>query len=149
MELFYLTYRANRYLLFFMKYQRKDRRVKKRGFTLVEVMITAVVLSVLVGVAAFIMGDTVNSAKDATRKTNAMTMNKQMSQILALGGTIGDGASNKVDTTSMQTIIDSLTKNLNVEGITFSLDPKPIAEDYELVVENNKKVVRAKLLVKP
>lgn len=58
----------------------------KRGFTLVEVVVTVVVLSVLIGIAALIMGDTVNSAKDNARKTNAMTMNKQISQIRALGG---------------------------------------------------------------
>lgn len=116
----------------FMNNQRKNIRKKQSGFTLVEVMVTVVVLSVLVGIVAFIMGDTVNSAKDATKKTNAMTMNKQLSQIVALGGSVGDGSGNNVDTTSIESVIESLTKNLNVSGITFSLDPKPIAVDYTL-----------------
>lgn len=115
-----------------MNNRRKNVFKRASGFTLVEVMVTVVVLSVLVGIVAFIMGDTVNSAKDATKKTNAMTMNKQLSQIVALGGSVGDGSGNNVDTTSIESVIESLTKNLNVSGITFSLDPKPIAEDYKL-----------------
>lgn len=91
-----------------------------------------------------------NSAKDNARKTNAMTMNKQISQIRALGGSIGDGPSNQIDTTNMNTVIKSLTNNLNVAGITFSLEPKPIADDYELIAgsDNSPKIVQAKLLVK-
>lgn len=50
----------------------------------------------------------------------------------------------------MNTVIKSLTNNLNVAGITFSLEPKPIADDYELVAgsDNSPKIVQAKLLVK-
>ncbi len=130
-----------------MKYQKQVSK-KKRGFTLVETVVTIVVLGVLIGIASLIMGDTVNSAKNNTRKTNAITMNKQMSQIRALGGKIGDGKGNDVDTSDINTLIDSLTKNLNVAGITFSLEPKPIANEYELVVdhEHNQKFVQAKLL---
>lgn len=128
----------------------KDAFKKKDGFTMVEVVIIVSVLAVLVGVVFIVMGDTINSAKDNTRKTNAMTMNKQMSQIRALGGIIGDGAGNAVDTTSVETVIDSLTKTppLNVSGITFALAPKPEASEYKLVKGTTHKVVEAILTEK-
>lgn len=145
-----LTYNAHRFLYVDMIIKRSNNSFKgeKGGFTVVEVVITVVVLSVLVGIASFIMGDTVNSAKNNTRKTNALTMNKQISHIKSLGGTIGDGASNDVDTTNMETIVKSLTKNLNVAGITFSLEPKPIPNEYELASDDrfDYKIVKAKLL---
>lgn len=108
---------------------------KKGGFTMVEVIVIVSVLGVLTGMVVLLMGDTINSAKDNTRKTNAMMMNKQISQIRALGGNIADGVADGVDTTSMETVINSLTKTppLNVSGITFALSPKPDSKEYRLV----------------
>lgn len=112
---------------------------------MVEVIVIVTVLAVLVGVATVIMGDITNSATDNKRKTNAMTMNKQMTQIRALGGTIGEGAQNTIDTTSVEKVIDGLTKNppLNVSGITFSLAPKPEAKEYKLIDGPSHKEVQA------
>lgn len=123
---------------------------KKAGFTMVEVIVIVSVLGVLTGMVVLLMGDTINSAKDNTRKTNAIMMNKQISQIRALGGDIGDGVADGVDTTSIETVINSLTKTppLNVSGITFAISPKPEAKEYRLVEASNgskEKVVKAKL----
>lgn len=117
---------------------------------MVEVIVIVSVLGVLTGMVVLLMGDTINSAKDNTRKTNAIMMNKQISQIRALGGDIGDGVADGVDTTSIETVINSLTKTppLNVSGITFAISPKPEAKEYRLVEASNgskEKVVKAKL----
>lgn len=132
-----------------MKYKENILK-KKGGFTMVEVIVIVSVLGVLTGMVVLLMGDTINSAKDNTRKTNAIMMNKQISQIRALGGDIGDGVADGVDTTSMETVINSLTKTppLNVSGITFALSPKPDAKEYKLVKSSNgseEKIVEAKL----
>lgn len=128
--------------------QKNNRFKKKDGFTVVEVVITVVVLSVLIGIVSLIMGDTVDSAKNNTRKTNAMTMNKMISHIKSLGGSVNDGKGNDVDTSNIDSIINSLTSNLNVAGITFSLEPKPISDEYELIIDKrNNKIVQAKLLL--
>lgn len=128
-----------------MNYQidMKDRK----GFTLVEIVVVVAILAVLLGVVGIIMGNTVNAAKDSTKKSNAMTMNKLMDEVRALGGNVGDGAGNDIDTSSMTTLIDSLTKDpaLTVHGISFGIKPKPEAEDYKLVVEGSNKIVEAVL----
>lgn len=135
-----------------MKYKENILK-KKGGFTMVEVIVIVSVLGVLTGMVVLLMGDTINSAKDNTRKTNAIMMNKQISQIRALGGKIGDGETDGVDTTSMETLINSLTQTtpLNVSGITFALSPKPNFKEYRLVEAysgSKEKVVEAVLIGK-
>lgn len=114
-----------------------------KAFSLVEVIVIVSVIAVLVGVVSIIMGDTVNAAKDNTKKSNAMTMNKLMDEVRALGGTVADGAGNHVDTSSMTTLIDCLTKDptMKIHGISFGIKPKPEALDYKLVMHGSKKVV--------
>lgn len=115
---------------------------------MVEVIVIVSVLAVLAGIASLIMGDTVNAARNNTRKANAILMNRQMSQIRALGGSVGDGPNNKVDTTEMKTVIDCLSKTppLKIEEITFALEPKPEAGDYELEGNSPNKLVKAILI---
>ncbi|OAI50839.1 hypothetical protein AYO37_00145 [Opitutia bacterium SCGC AG-212-L18] len=133
-----------------MKQQKNKLKQDNSGFTMVEVIVIVSVLAVLAGIASLIMGDTVNAAKDNKRKINAMLMNKQMSQIYALGGLVGEGVGKDVDTTSIKTVIDSLTRTppLKVEGITFAFAPKPEEKEYEnyrLVDGLNHKLVEAVL----
>ena len=125
-----------------MDYKEKSKR---SGFSLVEVVIVVAILAVLLGVAAIVMGDTVTAAKDNTKKSNAMTMNKLMDEVKALGGVVADGAGNDVDTSSVETVIESLTKSppLNVHGISFGIKPKPDFKDYKLTVDGGQKRVEA------
>ncbi|MCA9357621.1 hypothetical protein KC872_05400, partial [Candidatus Kaiserbacteria bacterium] len=71
------------------------------------------------------------------------TMNKLMDEVRALGGTVADEAGHHVDTSSMATLIDCLTKDpaMKVHGISFGIKPKPNPSDYKLVVEGSRKVV--------
>ena len=123
------------------------RQYNKKGFSLVEIVIVVAILAVLLGVVSIIMGDTVTAAKDNTKKSNAITMNKLMDEVKALGGVVADGSGNDVDTSSVDTIIASLTKNppLNVNGISFGIKPKPEAKDYKLVIDAGHKQIEANI----
>jgi prepilin-type N-terminal cleavage/methylation domain-containing protein len=105
----------------------------RKGFTLVEIMVVVVILGILGGVAFSSMGSLSDTASSKVKQANAQSINHMLSTIYAIGGSIGDGKT--IDTTSPESLINSLTKNppVEIDEITFSLDPKPNPRAYELV----------------
>jgi len=106
----------------------------KKGFTLVEIMVVVVILGILGGVAVSSLGSLSDTASTKVKQANAQSINHMLSTVYAIGGSIGDG-SKVIDTTSPESLINSLTKYppLEVDGITFNLDPRPNHLAYELV----------------
>ena len=110
-------------------------KIKKqnKGFTLVEIMVVVVLIGILATMVGGHIGSLSDVASSKVKKANAQSINHMLSTIYAVGGDIGDGRT--IDTSSSDTLINSLTKNppLEIDEITFSLDPKPNYLAYELV----------------
>lgn len=104
-----------------------------KGFTLVEIMVVVVIIGILAAAVGGHIGALSDVASSKVKKANAQSINHMLSTIYAVGGDIGDGRA--VDTSSPETLINTLTKNppLEIDEITFSLDPKPNYLAYELV----------------
>lgn len=122
-------------------------RIKKRGFSLVEIIVAVMIIGFISAIIAVKIGGTVDTARQKTKEANARVMNDMMDEVQSLGGTGAVAADNqaKINITNIETLIGSLTQEppLEVEGITFQISPKPNAKSYQLANLNGKTQVVA------
>jgi len=97
------------------------------GFSMVEIIISMTIIAVLGFLVAGKMGNTVNKAKEIVRDKNIATVNHIIEDVVGMGGSVGEGPSNGIDTTDVASIFGSLTKDtpLEVMGVTYELDKTP------------------------
>ncbi|HWZ95203.1 MAG TPA: prepilin-type N-terminal cleavage/methylation domain-containing protein [Opitutaceae bacterium] len=93
------------------------------GFSLVE-LLGVIVLIGIISLGAYIyVGNASQQAIINTKARNAQMLNQLTSIAAATGATIGNGASNNIDTTSVTTAINSLNTGFTVNGIPIKMNP--------------------------
>jgi len=93
------------------------------GFSLVE-LLGVIVLIGIISLGAYIyVGNASQQAIINTKARNAQMLNQLTSIAAATGATIGNGASNNIDTTSVTTAIASLNTGFTVNGIPIKMNP--------------------------
>jgi prepilin-type N-terminal cleavage/methylation domain-containing protein len=93
------------------------------GFSLVE-LLGVIVLIGIISLGAYIyVGNASQQAITNTKARNAQMLNQLVSIAAATGATIGTGAANNIDTTSVTTAITSLNTGFTVNGIPIKMNP--------------------------
>jgi prepilin-type N-terminal cleavage/methylation domain-containing protein len=93
------------------------------GFSLVE-LLGVIVLIGIISLGAYIyVGNASQQAIINTKARNAQMLNQLVSIAAATGATIGNGASNNIDTTSVTTAINALNAGFSVNGIPIKMNP--------------------------
>jgi prepilin-type N-terminal cleavage/methylation domain-containing protein len=93
------------------------------GFSLVE-LLGVIVLIGIISLGAYIyVGNASQQAITNTKARNAQMLNQLVSISAATGATIGTGAANNIDTTSVTTAITSLNTGFTVNGIPIKMNP--------------------------
>jgi prepilin-type N-terminal cleavage/methylation domain-containing protein len=93
------------------------------GFSLVE-LLGVIVLIGIISLGAYIyVGNASQQAITNTKARNAQMLNQLVSIAAATGATIGTGAANNIDTTSVTTAVNSLNTGFTVNGIPIKMNP--------------------------
>jgi type II secretory pathway pseudopilin PulG len=93
------------------------------AFSLVE-LLGVIVLIGIISLGAYIyVGNASQQAITNTKARNAQMLNQLVSIAAATGATIGTGAANNIDTTSVTTAITSLNTGFTVNGIPIKMNP--------------------------
>ena len=84
-----------------------DKRKRQAGFTVIEMMAVSVMVFILGGLIVMAVQNLPAITASGGLKHNAKVLTTLIQAVETEGGTVGAGAGNDVDTTTMQTIIDS------------------------------------------
>lgn len=108
---------------------KRVKRSSRKGFTLIE----GVIVIVLLGVVALLAGPIINgifgTAQTNRNDKNASEINTVLASAAGAGATVGAGAGNDFDTTSITTLLADLGAGVTENGITFRMETTGLTTD--------------------